>query len=129
MAIIYDLNNALKPPILNNITELNAPVGGALAISGQNELQINSNDVISINGQSITIGGTFVSISSTNNIVLTGSGLLVVQSLTTLEILALTPVVGMFCFNVNIQQMVFYQFSPITGINIGWYNSTGTIQL
>jgi len=55
---------------------------------------------------------------------------IIINGFTTTEILAFSPaVVGSMVFCITINQMVFYQVSPITGTVLGWYNSTGTIKL
>jgi hypothetical protein len=48
---------------------------------------------------------------------------------TTAEILAFTVDAGTQAFCSTINQFVFYQVSPITGLVLGWYNSTGSIKL
>jgi len=125
MAIIYDLNNALKPPILNNISNINAPLGQELFISSQvlieltsPDIALNSTNVLNITSPEIQLNG------------LVGfSNPLKLQELTTVEILALSALNGMVVFCSTINQVVFYQVSPITGLVLGWYNSTGTIKL
>jgi len=49
--------------------------------------------------------------------------------LNTTQILALPTFYGMQVFNTTINQMVYFQNSPITGLIAGWYNATGTIKL
>lgn len=158
MAIIFDQNNALKPPILNNITEINSPLTSSLELNSSNNLTLNSVDSILIGGEDVFIdGNNSLEISTNNqlniiaeNVAILGYTNFVIAantftinsinfilintginfaSLTTTDILLITPVIGMQIFCSTINQMVFYQVSPITGINLGWYNSTGTIQL
>jgi hypothetical protein len=160
MAIIYDngAQGTLKPPILNNITEINSPLSSNLELNSSNNLTLNSVDSIIIGGEDVFITGNnsfeiltnnqlnivaenatilantnFIIAANTftinsSNFILINTGINF-ASLTTTNILLITPIIGMQIFCSTINQMVFYQVSPITGITLGWYNSTGTIQL
>ena len=121
MAIIYDQNNALKPPTLNDIGTINGRGAGfgSMDINNDEEININSTSAVSFNADG---GLNFNNISLFNQyIFFTGY--------TTAEILAFTVDAGTQAFCSTINQFVFYQVSTITGLVLGWYNSTGSIKL
>lgn len=134
MSIIYNngANGTLKPPILNGIEEINNT--DSIVLSAPNDVTINSlNFLINNVANNFNTVTYFLSASdilelNSNNLIKLNTGINF-GTLTTIEILALTPSVGMQIFCSTIQQMVFYQVSPITGTVLGWYNSTGTIKL
>jgi hypothetical protein len=101
---------------------------GTFLISNYNVVSLDSNANMSLSGNDTTItGNTTLSLNSNNAIEI--NNVIKNAGLSTTAILALTPSVGMQCFCNTINQMVFYQVSPITGLVLGWYNSTGNIKL
>ena len=89
-------------------------------ISAEN-ININAVDTLNIQSVNMSIAASFP-IAINQPITLSG--------FTTAQILAITPAIeGMQVYCTDIQQMVYYQVSPITGTILGWYNSTGTIKL
>jgi len=155
MAINYNNGAAgtLKPPILNGIEEINAPETGAktLQIFARNELDIVTTDVMSFTGPATqfnssvywnttalngtwiyddTLSITAVNLNINSSFPIEFNQAIIIQGFTTAEILAFSPAVeGTMVYCNTINQMVYYQVSPITGITLGWYNSTGTIKL
>jgi hypothetical protein len=128
MAIIYDLNNALKPPILDNITNINSPAGQGLYLLADTDFILQGYGFNQILGGDISINANnILSLEGLNGIEL--NAVTKFLGLSTALILALTPQNGMQVFCTTINQMVFYQVSPITGLVLGWYNSTGSIKL
>lgn len=148
----------LSPPVLDGIKEINAPIGQFLILNGEftqifgnNGISINSVNNIDINSLSVTLqnpnGSLQTSINNSiqnysdyynlnvnNDINIMSTNLYlnsktIFNNLPTAVILTIPAKIGMQVFCVDIQQMVFYQVSPISGINLGWYNSSGTIQL
>jgi len=167
----------LKPPILDGISNINAPNGVGISIYAENSqmelqadtgvtlnagtslnlsantgidllsagfLNLNADVIINLisaataniiaatnlnlNGDLTSVIGTTLLSFGSNNIISFGNGIQIL-GFTTAQILALTPSPGQIVFCATINQMVYYQVSPITGITLGWYNSTGTIKL
>jgi hypothetical protein len=136
MAIIFDQNNALKPPILNNISEittlptlsnLQIYADSNLSLTAQSNFEIFANGNFAIESQVIDIGGDVSCTFSSQNLIFTSP--LKAPILTTAQILGQPSINGSIAFCSTINQMVFYQVSPITGLVLGWYNSTGSIKL
>lgn len=93
---------------------------GDYVLTVQGTYSISVNFLMVISAETLNINSSFPIIF--NNAIVIGS-------LTTAEILSLTPQEGCQIYNITLQQMFFYQVSPITGTVLGWYNSTGTIKL
>lgn len=144
MAILFNngATGTLKPPILNGITNINSPVGENLTISAGPIMSILADNLEIIGNDTIQITSNLINFSSSGDIGIVTPNTLEIDApninlngiskyfyYTTAEILLITPVVGMQVFCSTINQMVFYQVSPITGLVLGWYNSTGTIKL
>lgn len=133
MAIIFNFNNlgtgTLSPPDLNDIVNINSPLITSLNFLGDGGLNFVSNEVIVFD----SFGGVTFNNAGLGSFNFSGktifSDVITNYAASTSTILALTPVIGMQIFCSDINQMVFYQVSPITGLVLGWYNSTGTILL
>lgn len=71
MAIIYSLNNTgtgtLSPPILNGITDINAPLLESIEISSENNITLSPQGLM-------TIGGNPININASSSLDLTGTG-------------------------------------------------------
>jgi hypothetical protein len=121
---------------LNTDTELNLNSSGDTVIQGLNTF-IQGTDSISVNSPL----GIFVAVA--NNVSFQGTtgvsfqapsilfnGNIYFQGQTTAAILAIvSPYLGTIVFNSTLNQLFYYQVSPITGLVLGWYNSTGNIKL
>lgn len=146
MAITYSVpggTGTLSPPILNGIEEVNTDNNLILNSVGAGTLYFNGFNVIQISNvacefdfliDSINIeaaSGINIQASTTITISAPIVNLSLIKSVgsTTTGILSITPLVGMQIFNTTLNQMFWYQVSPITGLVLGWYNSTGNIKL
>lgn len=136
MAILFNngASGTLNPPILNGITNINAPTGGDLNLLAPNFFRLNST-YGSLTVAFLSFICNYVSLSSTNlfdinaNTAINLNSAVKIKSYTTAQILALTPNLGTIVFNSSLNQFFYYQVNPISGVTLGWYNSTGTIQL
>jgi len=121
---------------LNTVTELNLNSSGDTSLQGENTY-IVGNTVVSINAGLGTFGAVANSVSiqsiTTLNLIaplILFSGEIYFQGKTTAQILAIaSPQLGSINFNTTLNQLFYYQVSPITGLVLGWYNSTGNIKL
>jgi DUF4097 and DUF4098 domain-containing protein YvlB len=151
MAIIFNLNNTgtgtLSPPILNGIEQINSDTNievntnssltlnctsGNIYFNGFDQFLVyNASATVDFDVLLYAIQTTIFQLNcpliNLNGTV--AAHLLQILPRTTANILSIDAVEGMQVYNIDEQQMFFYQISPITFTVLGWYNSTGTIQL
>jgi hypothetical protein len=132
--INYDngARGTLSPPTLNDIEGINS--NDSLTFNIPNVLNFNAVDTnynggsYNITVQGLSINSDIINIESNNSINFNNA--IVLPSKTTVEIInSISAIVGTCIFCSTINQLVFYQVSPITGTVLGWYNSTGSIKL
>lgn len=116
-----------------NVVEINAHGLGFFSPLGYYTIEVSSLQELTEN-YTIIVNDT-LNISATNfvlnsNFPIFINNATIIKGFTTTEILNFSPPYeGTMVYCTTIQQMVFYQVSPITGTVLGWYNSTGTIKL
>lgn len=109
----------------------NASFGGTntFQVNGYNTLIISINDTASLSSPTTVITGINL-LQFNSNAEIYFDNRIKINGFTTAQILAfVSPAVGTMVFNNTLNQMFWYQVSPITGLVLGWYNSTGNIKL